>query len=119
VVGVSVGAAAKAFPVSDLVAGGVVLDDIGGTPVAIVRAPDGRSTRVFDRRVEGRALEFIVRTDPFRFADTATGSDWDFTGAAVAGPMAGRRLSRVSYLEEYWFDWKTYHPSTELATHLK
>jgi len=84
-----------------------------------VRAPDGRSTRVFDRRVEGRVLEFVARTDPFRIADTASGSEWNFTGAAVTGPLTGRLLSRVPYLEEYWFDWKTYHPSTELATRLK
>ena len=119
VIGVTAGDGAKAFPVSALTAGGVVLDEVGGTPVAVVRAPDGRSTRVFDRRVDGRVLEFVVRTDPFRLADTASGSDWDFTGAAVAGSMAGRHLSRVPYLEEYWFDWKTYHPSTELAVHLK
>ena len=119
VIGVAAGDGAKAFPVSALVAGSVVLDEVGGIPVAIARAPDGRSTRVFDRRVEGRALDFVARADPFRVADTATGSDWDFTGTAVAGPMAGRRLSRIPYLEEYWFDWKTYHPSTELATHLK
>ncbi|OFW16638.1 MAG: hypothetical protein A3F69_03450 [Acidobacteria bacterium RIFCSPLOWO2_12_FULL_66_10] len=119
VIGVAAGDGAKAFPVSALAAGGVVLDEVGGTPVAIVRAPDGRSTRVFDRRVEGRVLEFVARTDPFRIADTASGSEWNFTGAAVTGPLTGRLLSRVPYLEEYWFDWKTYHPSTELATRLK
>ena len=75
VVGVATPHGAKAFPVTALAAGGVVLD-------------------------EG-------------------GSEWDFTGAAVSGPLAGRHLSRVPFLEEYWFDWKTYHPSTDLATHLQ
>ena len=114
VVGVAAGDSAMAFPVSALAAGSVVLDEVGTTPVAVVRAPDGRSTRVFDRRIEGRVLELIARTGPFRIADTQSGSEWDFTGAAVTGPMAGRRLSRVPYLEEYWFDWKTYHPSTDV-----
>jgi hypothetical protein len=43
-----------------------------------VRGPDGRSTRVFDRRVDGRTLELVTKADtgPFRLADTTTGSDW-------------------------------------------
>ena len=121
VVGVATPRGARAFPVTALVAGGVVLDEVDGTPLAIVRAADGRSTRVFDRRLDGRVLEFIVKADvtPLRLADTESGSEWDFTGAAVSGPLAGRRLSRVPFLEEYWFDWKTYNPSTDVATHLQ
>jgi hypothetical protein len=49
--------------------------------------------------------------------DAATGSEFDFTGTAVSGPLAGRTLSRVPFLEEYWFDWKNYHPNTEVARH--
>jgi hypothetical protein len=96
-----------------------VLDDVGDTPIAVVRAPDGRSTRVFDRRVDGKALELFakVESQPFRLIDAATGSEFDFTGTGVSGPLAGRTLSRVPFLEEYWFDWKNYHPNTEIARH--
>ena len=116
VIGVDVHGAARAYPVDAVAASGVVLDDLGSTAIAIVRAPDGRSTRVFDRTVDGRRLELVVAVNrtPFRLLDVETGSEWDFTGAAVAGPLAGRTLRRLLFLEEYWFDWKTYHPGTTI-----
>ena len=57
VIGVEVRGASRAYPLAGISAVGVVLDEIGGTAIAIVRAPDGRSTRVFDRTVDGRPLE--------------------------------------------------------------
>jgi len=117
VIGLEIGPVSQAYPVAALRAAGIVLDEIGGVPIAIVRARDERSTRVFDRRVEGRTLELAVRVDrePLTLVDTTTGSEWDFTGAATSGPLAGRTLARVPFLEEYWFDWKTYHPRTTIA----
>ena len=119
VLGVEVRGVARAYPLASMNAVGVVLDDIAGTAIAIVRAPDGRSTRVFDRTVDGRPLELIVKADasPFRLADANTGSEWTFSGIAVSGPLQGRQLARLPFLEEYWFDWKTYHPSTDVARH--
>ncbi len=110
---------ARAYPVRQLPPKSVALDELGTFPIAIVRAPDGRSTRVFDRRVDGRTLELVVTEDAaFRLADTATGSIWDFSGAAVDGSLRGKQLTRVPFLEEYWFDWLTYHPSTDVAAHI-
>jgi len=119
VVGVEHRGAARAYPVEGLAPSGVVLDELGGGAIAIVRAPDGRSTRVFNRTVDGRVVEFVAKAgaSPFRLVDTATGSEWDFSGAAVAGPFKGKQLVRLPFLEEYWFDWKTYHPSTDVARH--
>ena len=28
--------------------------------------------------------------------------------------LAGRRLNPVYLLKDYWFDWKTYHPTTSV-----
>ncbi len=119
VLGVEVRGAARAYPLAGMNAVGVVLDDIGGTAIAIIRAPDGRSTRVFDRTVDGRPLELIAKANasPFRLADVNTGSEWTFAGVAVSGPLEGRRLERLPFLEEYWFDWKAYHPATDVARH--
>jgi hypothetical protein len=120
VVGVETGGAARAYPLATLKSSGVVLDTLGGTAIAIVRGPDGRSTRVFDRSVDGVARELVVKAgaSPFRLADVETGTEWDFAGVAVSGPLSGRRLSRIPFLEEYWFDWKTYHPATDVARHI-
>ena len=119
VVGIERRGAARAYPVDTLVPSSVVLDDIGGDAIAIVRAPDGRSTRVFSRTLNGRVLDLVANDGaaPFRLLDTTTGSEWDFSGAAVAGPYKGQQLVRLPFLEEYWFDWKTYHPSTDVARH--
>jgi Protein of unknown function (DUF3179) len=117
VIGIERRGEARAFPVEQVSAAGVVLDEVGGTPIAIVRAPDGRSTRVFDRRIDGTVLELFAKVDaaPFRFVDAASGSEFDFTGTAVSGTYAGRTLARVPFLEEYWFDWKNYHPQSDIA----
>ena len=117
VIGVEQRGEARAFPVEHVKAASVVLDEVGGTPLAIVRAPDGRSTRVFDRRLGSDQIELFAKVDstPFRLVDAHTGSEFDFTGTAVAGPLAGRVLARIPFLEEYWFDWKNYHPNTDLA----
>lgn len=119
VIGVEHGGTARAYRAEDVDAARIVLDDLGGTAIAIVRAPDGRSTRVFDRTIDGRAIDLLARTDaePFRLVDAGTGSEWDFSGAAVSGPLKGRRLTRLPFLEEYWFDWKAYHPATDVARH--
>jgi len=119
VIGIERSGEARAFPVEHLSVAGVVLDDVGGTPIAIVRAPDGRSTRVFDRRIDGTVIELFARVDTssFRVVDAGSGSEFDFTGTAVSGPYAGRTLARVPFLEEYWFDWKNYHPQSDIARH--
>ena len=44
--------------------------------------------------------------------DVQTGSDWDFTGKAVSGVFAGRKLKQIYSLNDYWFDWKAYNPDT-------
>lgn len=53
VIGVAVAGAAMAYPVVQVAQSGIIPDEIGGTPIAIVRGADGRSTRLFDRRIDG------------------------------------------------------------------
>jgi uncharacterized protein DUF3179 len=78
---------------------------------------DGKSIRVFERRLDGRALELLARPGtPLRLVDAETGSEWDFTGRAIAGPLAGKTLTKRKALKEYWFDWNIYHPSTTVFT---
>jgi len=90
------------------------VDRLGGELIVLVVGEDGKSIRVFDATVDGRALSFVRRVGvrPLRLLDAETGSEWDFTGTAVAGPLVGRALRKVRALKEYWFDWKTYHPQT-------
>ena len=116
VVGVQSGAASKAYPWAALDAQKPIVDRVGDLPVLILLHPDRRSVRCFDRRIDGESVEMFLRmgTCPPALLDGRTGSEWDFSGRATSGPMAGRRLGRVACLKDFWFDWKAYNPGTIL-----
>ena len=59
-VGVSVGAAATAYPFTALAATSLIADQVGGTPVLILLHPDGRSLRCYERRLDGEPLEMFL-----------------------------------------------------------
>src|SRR5688572_24928137 len=116
VVGVNAGGRAKAYPMSAIQKQSPIVDTIGTTPVAIVLGPDRRSVRAFVRRVDGRTLELFARPGTDHLIDAQTGSEWDFTGQALAGPLAGKTLPRLEVLSDYWFDWQAYNPKTAVYT---
>lgn len=118
VVGIRSGSAATAYPWSALTVQNPIADSVGETPVLILLHPDGRSLRCFDRRIAGGIADLFLKTgtDPPTMVDGGTGSEWDFSGLAAAGPLAGQRLARVTCLKDFWFDWKTYHPGTRVFT---
>jgi hypothetical protein len=118
VIGINLGDAAKAYPLAAVERQSPIVDSVGGVPVVIVLGEDKKSVRAFEATLDGERTEFYARpnTSPLTLADAKTGSVWDFTGRAVAGPLAGRELKRVAVLKDYWFDWKTYNPQTEVYT---
>ena len=46
--------------------------------------------------------------------DTATASEWNFQGCAIAGSAQGKCLTQVPALKDYWFDWRNYHLGTTI-----
>jgi hypothetical protein len=114
VIGINISSESKAYPLSALQKQSPVIDNVGGVPVLIVVGQDNRSVRAYERTVDGRKLEFFKKAGDaqLQLVDAETGSDWDFTGRATAGPLAGRQLQKVALLEDYWFDWRAYHPNT-------
>jgi hypothetical protein len=114
VVGVRIGERARAYPFPLLRRQNPVVDRLGSEPIVLVVGEDSKSIRVFRATVEGRALSFARRVGvrPLRLVDAETGSEWDFAGTAVSGPLAGRQLGKLRALKEYWFDWKAYNPGT-------
>jgi hypothetical protein len=116
ILGLTVNGRSKAYGLDRVRASAPVLDEVGGVPVVLVVAPDGRSVRAFERVADGRTLELVKPADgDARLVDAETRSTWDFSGAAVDGPLVGRRLRQLQLLEDYWFDWKIYNPDTEVA----
>lgn len=116
VVGVTVNGKSKAYPFEALVRQSPVLDEVAGSPLLLVVGPDRKSVRAFERFVDGHKAEFFSKTDVdlWHLVDAETGSSWDFTGKAISGPLTGHQLKQVSVLNDYWFDWKTYNPSTTI-----
>ena len=112
--GVTVNGASKAYPFDALVRHSPIIDDVGGIPILLVLGDDKRSVRAYERVVDGRKLEFFVKPHvaELSLADAETGSTWSFAGSAIKGALTGRQLKKVAVLNDYWFDWKAYHPQT-------
>jgi hypothetical protein len=131
VVGVSVGVDHSAWSL-DAVSGGAARatnTELGGRVLVILwqagqasalvesgiaDGTDVGSVGVFDPVVDGTVLTFTA-DDSGTFVDEQTGSTWDITGGAVAGPLAGARMERVPHLDTFWFAWSTYRPGTALV----
>lgn len=114
VLGIEVGDKSIAYPLSALQKQSPIMDTVGGTAIMLLLGEDKRSVRAFERTVDGRRLEFFQKTDlpGFQLIDVETASTWNFEGKAVSGPLAGRQLKKIFVLEDFWFDWRIYHPDT-------
>jgi hypothetical protein len=114
VLGVEVGARARAYPLARLDRGGPVLHDtIDGTPVVILRGPGTWTAAAFSPTLDGRRLE-LRATASGEIEDVETGSRWTVTGRSVAGPLAGRSLPFAPSGVEKWYSWAAKHPGTDL-----
>jgi hypothetical protein len=113
--GIGLNRASAAYPMAALREQSPVNTQIGAQPVLIVVGSDGKSVRSFVRpTVQGQALEFYRRPRNADLVDSATGSVWNFSGFATAGPLAGRALEPIQNTKDYWFDWSRYHPDSTL-----
>ena len=130
VLGLAAGGRHLAVPYTRLAGraqGGVAVADLdlGGAPLVVVwRAAttsaldreqlagsrDVGAAAAFSRRLGGRVLSFTASGGQVR--DQQTGSVWDPFGRAVAGPLAGRRLTPAGATDSFWFDWAAFHPDT-------
>jgi len=122
VVGITVDGKSVAYPLSALQKQSPIIDVIGSVPIVVMLGEDNRSVRAFERTIDGRKLEFFRKTigpansdrGPFQLIDAETSSIWNFEGKGANGPLAGRQLKKIFVLEDYWFDWRLYHPDTSI-----
>ena len=117
VAGINLNGAAAAYPIAALKKQNPIIDTLGGSKLIVVMSEDGQSVRAFGRKVEGQEREFFLKpnSSPLRLIDDQ-GTEWDFTGTALNGNLAGKQLMRIPVLKDYWFDWKTYNPNTSVYT---
>ncbi len=103
----------RAYPLQVLTWHEIVNDEIGGVPVAVTYCPLCNAAIVFDRRLDGRTLEFgttgKLRNSDLVMYDRQTESWWQqFTGEAIVGELTGRRLellaSRIVAFETFRTD---------------
>jgi hypothetical protein len=119
VLGVAVGEDAHAYPVHLIERHQVVNDVLGDEPVVVTYDPLAGVPRAFRRRVGDRVLELgvsgLVYNHNFLLYDRETGSLWvQFTGEAIAGPLAGRTLDRLRIRQEPLAAWLARQPRSQV-----
>ena len=116
VLGVQIGQVSRAYPFTAVKSQWPIQDRVGGMPILLVLASDGKSVRGFIRQVDGVEMEFFRKTEGtgWGLVDSA-GHEWTFEGCSVDSPK--NCLERILFLKDYWFDWRNYHPDTTIYRH--
>lgn len=105
----------KAYKLRQIEDSKVVNDRIGNNSVALFSLHPFM-VRVFDTTVDAQKLEFQFDKNISKITDKQTGSEWNFDGIGIMGPMKGKHLTRLPFDEGFWFEWVAFHPETELYT---
>jgi hypothetical protein len=101
VVGIAVRDASKAYDWNRLRRERIVNDEVGGTPVVLVLAPDDKSFFAYER--PSAATRFALRADSLVA---------DGRGYALSGRGPDGTLTPVPAYQEFWHSWRTFHPGT-------
>ncbi len=110
VISLEIGGEARGYPLRILTRHEIVNDVIGGRSVAVTYCPLCNSSVAFDRRLDGRTLEFgttgKLRHSHLVMYDRQTESWWQqYLGEAIVGDLTGEQLtilpSRVESLTRF------------------
>jgi hypothetical protein len=117
VLGLALGAEAKAYPIKILNWHEIVNDTIGGAAVIVTYGPLCGTGIVFDAHVAGSRHTFgvsglLYQSDLLMY-DHQTESLWSQVGMhAVAGPLTGEKLTPIFLEHRTWAEWRAAHPIT-------
>lgn len=112
VFGVEQGTANAAIVRDDVFSSGLINFAMGDTPLMAVADRGLGTVRVFDTRVDGRALTFYLADGLIYDEETAT--EWTKDGIAVSGPLADTRLRQFPAYECMWFAWASFNTMTSV-----
>lgn len=112
VLGIQVGQEFKAYSLTQL-KNAVINDEIGGKKLVIF-STDTESGFVYERELEGEALEFELIEN--KILDKSTNSEWDISGKSISGELKEKKLTPYPSVAAFWFSWSTIHPETEIYT---
>jgi hypothetical protein len=107
---------AKAYPLQILIWHEIVNDVVGGRPVAVTYCPLCNTALAFDRRLDGKVLDFgttgRLRHSDLVMYDRQTESWWQqATGEGIVGELAGTKLEFVNAPLVSWATFKATHPA--------
>jgi hypothetical protein len=121
VIGLTVNGKSRTYPLSILIWHEIVNDVLAGVPVAVTFCPLCNAALVFDRRVDGRTLEFgttgKLRHSDLVMYDRQSESWWQqFTGEAIIGEMTGTELRFLPARLESFAKFKARAPKGDVLT---
>lgn len=105
----------RAYPVQILMWHEIVNDTVGGVPVAVTYCPLCNSAVAYDRRVDGRVLEFgtsgLLWNSALVMFDRQTETLWShFTGQGIVGELTGTEIDKFPVATVPWGVWRDAHP---------
>ncbi len=119
VFGVTIGGQSRAYPWWVAKNFHAVNDTVGGVPVTVAFCEQCTGAAAFRRTVDGRVLSFEVAgvyNGTIILRDRETRTLWaPFSGRALEGPLAGRKLDRVALSFTRWDVWTARHPEGEVV----
>ena len=106
----------RAYPIQILTWHEIANDEIRSVPVAVTFCPLCNTALAFDRRIDGRVLDFgttgKLRDSDLVMYDRQTESWWQqFTGEAVVGELAGKELRQLRARIVSWGEFRDAHPN--------
>jgi len=121
VVVVTAGGTTRAYPLQILTWHEIVNDTLGGVPVSVTFCPLCNAAIAFDRRLDGRVLDFgttgRLRKSDLVMYDRQTESWWQqFTGRAIVGALAGSMLDRLPASIVAFEDFRQAHPGADVLS---
>jgi Protein of unknown function (DUF3179) len=121
VIEVELNGEARAYPIQILVWHEIVNDSVGGVPLAVTFCPLCNTAIAFDRRVDGRTLDFgtsgNLRSSDLVMYDRQTESWWQqFGGRALVGELTGEKLEQVPARVVAWREFEGNHPEGKVLS---
>ena len=107
---VEIAGMAKGYDWEQLKSAGLVVDEVGDTPLVLATDPARTSASAYSRQVEERILNFTATEQGM--TDAETGSTWDWFGTCLDGPLKGKTLTSVQSYQQYVRAWIQFHPNT-------
>ncbi len=118
---VRIGDEVRAYPLNILIWHEIVNDEFGGVPVSVTFCPLCNTTLAFDRRFDGKVLDFgttgRLRHSDLVMYDRQTETWWQqATGEGIIGEYAGERLTFISAPVMSWKDVKELEPNAAVLS---